>query len=172
MSAAATRTERLLLRRPGSDDLDGYLRLFLRPEVGEWLRPSPLDPFDEEEIRGLLSADLRHWEEHGFGLWAAIDPASGELVGRVGVRWAEIEGERVGELVWTILPDRHGEGLAAEAAVAAVGAAREHQVDGLVAMILPGNLPSRRVAEKLGMEVADEVVYFDLPHLRYRSALT
>jgi RimJ/RimL family protein N-acetyltransferase len=171
MSAGATRTERLLLRRPGPDDLDGYLRLFLRPEVGEWLRPEPLDPFDEEEIRGLLSADLHHWEEHGFGLWAAVDPAGGSLIGRVGARWTAVEGEPAVELAWTILPERHGEGLAGEAAAAAVGLAREREVGELVAMTLPRNRPSRRVAEKLGMRLDREIVHADLPHVLYRRAL-
>jgi RimJ/RimL family protein N-acetyltransferase len=164
-------TERLLLRPPGPDDLDGYLRLFLRREVGEWLRPEPLEPFDAAEIGGMLAADERHWSEHGFGLWAALDRDSGALVGRVGVRWTTVEAAPAVELAWTIDPDRHGEGLAGEAGAAGIAFGRERGIEELVAMTLPHNRASRRVAEKLGMEPAGDIVHAGLPHVLYRIAL-
>jgi RimJ/RimL family protein N-acetyltransferase len=166
----AVETERLRLRPPRPGDLDAYLRLFLRPEVGEWLRPEPLDPFDQEEVRGVLSANLHHWEEHGFGLWAASDAGGGGLVGRVGVRWTAVEGEPVVELAWTVDPDRQGEGLAAEAAAAGIELARERGIEELVVMTLPHNRASRRVAEKLGMDYVRDIEHAGLPHVLYRIA--
>lgn len=172
MTSGPTRTKRLLLRPPRVGDIDGYLGLFLRPEIGRWLRPPPLDPFDREEIERMLAADIAHWERHGYGLWAASGRDDGELAGRVGIRGTAVEGEPAVELAWTIDPGRHGGGLAAEAGAAAIELAGESGVEELVAMTLPHNRASRRVAEKLGMEPAGEIVHAGLPHVLYRLRLS
>lgn len=164
-------TERLTLRPPEAGDLGDYLALLMRPEVGEWLRPAPLEPFDEDEVRRVLEGDVDHWAEHGFGPWAVLARAGGGFRGRVGLRRTSIEGRRAIELAWTIDPDSRGEGLAPEAAGAAVELARELGVERLVAMTLPRNLASRRVAEKLGMTPAGAIVHAGLPHVLYRLAL-
>lgn len=164
-------TERLALRPPHSEDLDGYLAIFLRPEVGEWLRPPPLDPIDEQTVRKMLAADLAHWEEHRFGQWAVTERGCDALIGRGGLCWTKVEGAPAVELAWTIDPDRHRNGLATELGAAAVELARQRQIAELVAMTLPHNRASRRVAEKLEMEPAGEIVHAGLPHVLYRLAL-
>jgi len=164
-------TERLALRPPRSGDLDGYLAIFLRPEVGEWLRPSPLDPIDEETVREILAADLAHWEEHCFGQWAVTERGRDALVGRGGLSWTKVEGVPAVELAWTVDPDRHRNGIATELGAAAVELARNRGIAELVAMTLPHNRASRRVAEKLEMEPAGEIVHAGLPHVLYRLKL-
>jgi RimJ/RimL family protein N-acetyltransferase len=164
-------TERLLVRAPTVDDLRAYGAHFLRPEIGRWLRPPPLAPFDEPQVLELLNRDCRHWDDHGFGPWVLEDPASGAFVGRGGLAWTEIDDVLAVELPWSIEPARHGEGLASEAAARAIDHARSLGFEEVVALVLPHNVASRRVAEKVGMEAGREVEHAGLPHLLYRVML-
>jgi RimJ/RimL family protein N-acetyltransferase len=164
-------TARLLARPPEPDDEQGYRRLFLDPAVGEWLRPAPMKPFDEPEAAEMLGEDLRHWAEHGFGPWVLTAREDGSMVGRGGLRWTEIEDRLTVELPWAIRSDRWGEGLASEAASAAVEWAGTLGLEEVAALVLPGNLRSRRVAEKAGLELAGDALHAGIPHLVYRLAL-
>lgn len=170
--ASAEMTERLLVRAPTVDDLRAYEDHFLHPEIERWLRPPPLPPFDPPQVLELLDRDCRHWDDHGFGPWVLEDPRSGEFVGRGGLAWTEIDGILAVELPWSIDPGRHGEGLATEAASKALDHARALGFVEVVALILPHNLASRRVAEKAGFEAGHEVEHAGLPHLLYRAALS
>jgi RimJ/RimL family protein N-acetyltransferase len=165
-------SERLLVRAPTVDDLRTYETHFLRPEIGRWLRPPPLQPFDQPQILELLDRDCRHWDDHGFGPWVLEDRRSGEFVGRGGLAWTEIEDVLAVELPWSVEPVRHGEGLATEAAAQAIEHARSLGFVEVVALILPHNTASRRVAEKVGMQAGQEVEHAGLPHVLYRMVLT
>jgi [ribosomal protein S5]-alanine N-acetyltransferase len=162
-------SERLLVRAPTEDDLLAYEAHFLHPEIARWLRPPPLPAFDEPQVRELLQRDCRHWHDHGFGPWVLEDPTSGEFVGRGGLAWTEVDDVLAVELPWSIEPDRHDEGLATEAAGRAIEQADALGFEMVIALILPYNLASRRVAEKCGMEARREVEHAGLPHLLYRT---
>lgn len=164
-------TPRLQARRPEGGDLPPYEGLFLDSAVGEWLRPQPLEPFRRADIREMLGRDVSHWVEHGFGPWALIDRGRGAFVGRGGLAWTDLEGERAVELPWAIDPGRWGEGLASEAAGAAIAWARSLGLREVVAMITPTNLASQRVAEKAGLRLRGNVDRRGIPHLLYRLEL-
>jgi len=69
-------TERLVLRpwRP-AEDLDAIVALNADPAVMRWVAPNrPLTPAESAE---LLDRVVRHWDEHGFGLWALVPRAPG-----------------------------------------------------------------------------------------------
>jgi RimJ/RimL family protein N-acetyltransferase len=164
-------TERLRARPPVPADLDGYRGLFLDPAVGRWLGPSPAEPFSEAEIVGMLGADERHWREHGFGPWVLVEREGGAMVGRGGLRWTELDERLAVELPWAIGPERWNQGLATEAASAAIDRARSLLLPEVIALIVPDNVPSRRVAEKAGLEVDGETRHAGLLHLVYRLSL-
>jgi RimJ/RimL family protein N-acetyltransferase len=165
----------VVLRRPEAGDEPGYAALLFAPAVARWLRPEPLAPMTDGEVAGMLSDDMRHWREAGFGPWALVRPADGdgaeELVGRVGLRRTSIGGELCVELAWTVLPEWWGQGLASGAAIEAAALGRELGIDEVVALILPANAASRGVAARVGMEEAGIVEHAGLPHLLYRLAL-
>jgi RimJ/RimL family protein N-acetyltransferase len=157
-----------LIRQPVPGDEPGYERLLLDPEVSAWLRPEPLSPFTSAEIAEMLADDLRHWRDAGFGPWVLLDRESEELVGRVGLHRTSVGGELVTELAWTVRPGWQGRGLATAAAVEGLELARSAGLEELVALVLPANAASCRVAEKLGMQWSSEVTHAGLPHLLYR----
>jgi RimJ/RimL family protein N-acetyltransferase len=161
-----------VLRRPRASDEDGYVRVFLRPEVNAWLRPAPFPPVTAAEAAAMLGEDLRQWRELGFGPWAVVEDEEGAYVGRAGLRETTISGSRAVELAWAIDPDFHGRGLATEAAVAAIELGREVGLQEVVALALPANTASRRVAEKAGMEASGEIEHAGMPHVLYRLRLS
>jgi RimJ/RimL family protein N-acetyltransferase len=166
----ARTTERLMLRPPGPGDAQAYRALVMHPTIGEWLRPPPLAPFQPDDGDLWLAADTRHWERFGFGPWAVVERGGGDYVGRVGLRWSEI-GDRAGiEVVWSIDPRRHGQGFAGEAAAAALERATELELAEVFAMILPANVASLRVAEKIGMTQDGNVDHAGFDHLLFRAA--
>jgi RimJ/RimL family protein N-acetyltransferase len=164
-------TRRLLARRPREDDRAAYHAHFTDPAVERWLRPPPLPPFDTGAIDELLLSDRAHWDDHGFGPWVLETREGGEFAGRGGLSWASIEEVAEVELPWSVEARFHGEGYATEAATAAIESAREIGFERVVALVLPSNAASQRVAEKVGFSRDGECEHAGMPHLLYRLRL-
>jgi len=128
-------------------------------------------PESEAEVDALLERDRVHWTTHGFGPWALLDRSTGSYVGRGGLVWITLAEERAVELPWALMPERWGEGLATEAAIAALEAARRLDLPEVVSLTLATNDASRRVMEKAGLGLRGEVEHEGLPHLLFRLAL-
>jgi RimJ/RimL family protein N-acetyltransferase len=74
-------------------------------------------------------------------------------------------------LTHALVSERWAQGLATEAARAAVSWARRLDLIELVALTLPANLASRRVIESVGLGFSGEVEHAGMTHLLYRLAL-
>ena len=160
--------ERLLGRRPEPSDAEHYCRLFLDPEVTRWLDPPPSPPSDAQAARDSLERDLDHWERHGFGPAILVDGRDGAFLGRGGLNWTTVAGEFAVELPWALLPARWGEGLATEAARAALAWARDLELSEVMSLALIDNHASQRVMQKAGLRREGEIEHDGLPHVRYR----
>jgi RimJ/RimL family protein N-acetyltransferase len=132
-------TDRLRLRAPRLADLPAWTAIFAVP-------PFELGP---EEAWTVFSTYAAGWLLHGHGLWAVERRDDETLVGFVhlGLEWDDIEPE----LGWMFLPEHRGQGLAAEAALAA----RDHGLvvlgsDSFVSYVAPDNFASNRLAERIG----------------------
>lgn len=165
------KTERLLARQPTAEDRADYHAHFSRREIESWLRPPPLPAFDARTIDELLHGDRVHWSDHGFGPWVLIEKESRGFVGRGGITWASVEERPEIELPWSIEPQLQGNGLATEAALAAVSWAAELGFEEVIALTRPANLASQRVAEKAGFRQDGRCQHAGLPHVRYRRTL-
>lgn len=166
--AGGRRTERLLLRPPTPGDRALYHAHFTQPEIERWLRPSPLPPFNAGALDELIDGDCAHWSDHGFGPWVLIERETGAFAGRGGLHWTVVEETAMVELAWSVEPSRHGRGYATEMAGAAIEWAREMRIEKLIALVLPANAASRRVAEKAGCQPSGQVDHAGLPHLLFR----
>ncbi|HET7121761.1 MAG TPA: GNAT family N-acetyltransferase [Solirubrobacterales bacterium] len=171
MGREERQTRRLLARRPTPEDRVAYHAHFNQPAVESWLRPSPLARFDVRSLDELLEGDCAHWEDHGFGPWVLETREGGRFAGRGGLAWASVEGLAEVELPWSVEPVLHGQGFATEAAAAAIEWAREIGFESVVALVLPANLASRRVAEKTGFTIDGECEHAGMPHLLFRLHL-
>lgn len=152
-------TERLLLRLPEPEDLDGYTSVFGDPEVVAFLGMSPQS---REENAAGIERMRRHWDRHGVGLFSVVRRSDERLLGRVGflmwdpLRWVsamreQLEGELETELGWTLGREHWSQGYATEAALACRDwAVRDLGLTRLISVIAPDNAASIRVAEKIG----------------------
>ena len=172
MAAGGRQTRRLLARKPTPRDRASYHAHFCHPAVEKWLRPSPLPAFNAKVLDELVLGDCTHWADHGFGPWVLIDRETSAFAGRGGLAWTAVEGAAHIELPWSIEPRLHGNGLATEAASAAVEWARELDFDEVIALTLPTNVASQHVATKVGFSQDGECVHAGLPHLLFRLRLS
>jgi RimJ/RimL family protein N-acetyltransferase len=98
------------------------------------------------------------YRDHGYGLWLLEDAATGSFVGDCGLTLQEVDGRTEVEIGYHVVPALQGRGYATEAALATRDFARTVLgLDRIVAIIDPGNAASRRVAEKIGLAVEQEV---------------
>ena len=164
-------TAELLCLRPGASTAEDYESLFAHPEVERWLRPEPMRPFTRADLEKMARRDQAHWSRHGYGPWAVREREGGAFVGRGGLAWATVEGQREVELPWAVMPKLQGRGYATEMALAAIDAARDAGLDRLVSLTLPDNVASRRVMEKIGLDYVGEVEHVGLPHVLYELNL-
>jgi ribosomal-protein-alanine N-acetyltransferase len=159
------RTSRLMLTRIGREDFQDLLRLYREAQVTEWLGDARPD--------GELAAHLEHlaaqWDKDGFGWWALRDPASGQFIGRGGLRRVLLDGAAEVELGYALLPEHWNRGLATELARVSVaqGFVRLH-LDEVVSYTLPVNLASRRVMEKTGLRFERNIAHAGAQHVLYR----
>ena len=147
-------SERMLLRPMTIDDASDLLKIFADPEAMRFY-PSTKDRRQTEEWIGW---NLESYSRHGFGLWRAELKQTGEFAGQCGLVAQDIEGRQEVEIGYLFLRDLWGRGLATEAA----RTCRDYAMDELglsrlISLIHPGNLASRRVAEKVGMDLEREV---------------
>ena len=136
-----------MLRRFRPEDAATLRRWHADPRYGRHLGGSTDDPAVTDE---LLARWRAHWEEHGFGLVAAQDRASGALVARGGPQFHRVWPHDP-EVGWGVDPAWWGRGIATELGAACVdwafGALGFRR---LVSITTEANVASRRVIEKLG----------------------
>lgn len=158
---AILETERLVLRRFRPDDLADLTALLTDPQVMRfWPRP-----MTEAEVQEWLACTPAYYAEHGFGVWATLLKPDLRFVGRCGLLRKVIEGVPELEVAYMIAAEAWGQGFAPEVARAILRFAFERFSPArVIALIRPENLPSRRVAEKLGMRTVGDCLHANLPH--------
>jgi [ribosomal protein S5]-alanine N-acetyltransferase len=83
--------------------------------------------------------------------------------------WQEVQGSRELEIAYHVNRERWNQGFATEAAKAVMDYAfRRFDVDRVISMIRPENVPSRRVAEKNGLTLDRVVFWRDYDHCVYQ----
>lgn len=157
-------TERLVLRRYTIDDLDGLVAVLCDRLTMRFYPRS----FSRDDAAVWIDNNLARYENDSHGLWAMDLKATGQFVGNCGPVKQIVEGRSEVELGWHVNRKYWGQGLATEAGAACrdyaftnLGVAR------LVSLILPENVQSRRVAEKIGMHVEKQVEFKGLNHCLY-----
>ena len=128
--------------------------------------------FSDEEVHSWIDHNLKRYANEGYSYFAAIGKADHHLIGVIGPLTEWIEGEaRIG-IAYILNKQYWGKGYALEGAAAAMHYAFLHlRAEKVIAQIRPNNLPSRKVAEKLGMQIEGEYIKRyrnkDMPHLIY-----
>lgn len=158
-------TERLLHRAMEIGDAEAFYRLNTDPEVmrftGEPMQESP------SVARSAIEA-YPDFETVGYGRWACILRESNALIGFCGLKFlTDLEEVDIG---YRFFPEYWGQGIATEAAAAClefgfttIGLSR------VIGLVIPENLASIRVLEKLGFEFEKEITLDDTVALQYAT---
>jgi ribosomal-protein-alanine N-acetyltransferase len=161
MTSSDLLTRRLRLRPFGPADLDRLVAFYGAPAV---MSVRKFGVLDRAAASAQLDEIVAHWDAHGFGMYAVLSGLDDVFLGECGLRWLE-DGRGV-EVSYGLWPDARGAGLATEAA----NRVMEHGfgelgLDRIIARGRANNLPSRRVMEKLGMQLDLEQPRKDKPPL-------
>ncbi len=162
MNAAVLETPRLLLREMTAADLDFVATMLAHPEVNHFYERR----FTRAESKDWLSRQLERYRRDGHGLWLVMDRQTGEPLGQVGLCMQEVEGTRHPEVGWLLHRPYWGRGYATEAGGSARDAAFERWgYDHVISLIRPVNVPSQRVALRLGMTLGRTVQFHGVEHV-------
>jgi ribosomal-protein-alanine N-acetyltransferase len=148
-------TTRLHLRRPTLDDLDAHYAMVGSDPQVTWNHQVQ----SREQAQAALEGRIRHWSEHGFGMWSVIERATQQLIGHGGLQLLE-DGTEV-ELGYYLGRTAWGRGLATELGMAVLRYSFSHlHLPQIVAVVRPENHPSQCVLEKLGFEFLRDAHYY------------
>ncbi len=127
---------------------------------------------DEVQTAAYMDRNLRHWAEHGFGLWILRERGGGDPIGRAVLRHLLIDGVDEVEVGYAFYQPYWGRGLATEVASRCVALA-EHELGlaTVVGLTDPANRVSRHVLEKVGLSYERDCVHESLPCALFRMRL-
>jgi [ribosomal protein S5]-alanine N-acetyltransferase len=155
-SMSILETNRLRLRPLRNEDVEALFGVLGDPETMRFYAV----PYTRQLVEEWIKDSINRYRRDGIGLWAVELKATGELIGDCGPAVREVLGAREIELGWHVKRAFWGQGLATEAAEASRDwVFRNIHPSRLIALVRPENNPSRRVAEKIGMTVEQEVEY-------------
>jgi RimJ/RimL family protein N-acetyltransferase len=138
------------------DEDDGFMALLggLRQEPG---------------TKVYLEQNLKHWADHGFGLYMLRDAPTQAVIGRAILRHLDVERVDEIEIGYGFMPEYWGRGLATEVAreLVRIGFEQLH-LESMVAITTPANVASQRVMTKAGLVYERDIVHAGVPHRLFR----
>lgn len=157
-------TERLIIRPISMDDLDGFFEMDSNPNVHTYLGNKSITTKDQAKkyIEGILN----QYDKFGIARWAVEDKETHQFLGWTGFKYID-ESEPINgksdflDIGYRYIEDAWGKGISSEAAFACKKYYDEYLTHyNLHAFTDKNNAASRRVLEKIGLEVTNEF-HFD-----------
>lgn len=148
-------TERLVLRRFTTADVDNLVELDSDPDVMHFITGGRLTPRGEI-LNDFLPAFLGYYERFaGFGFWAAIEKSTGEFLGWFHFRPPSGCSADQAELGYRLRRSAWGKGYGTEGSRALIRKGfTEFGVQRVFAKTMTIHVGSRRVMEKAGLALA------------------
>lgn len=154
-------SERLRFRHWSKEDQRPFQIINSDPDVMEFM-PKILCADESDAFIGRIE---KHFEDHGFGLWAVEEKATSSFIGYIGFYTAEFESEFTPciEIGWRLAKEHWYKGYATEGAMACLGYGFSklglNEVYSFTSVV---NTRSINVMEKIGLTKAGE---FEHPKL-------
>jgi len=155
-------TPRLILRRMIMEDLDFIAGMLADPEVMQFYPHC----YDREQAKCWVQGVLDGYDRCGHSFFLVADRKTHQPRGQVGLLSQTVDGVEEFEIGYMIHQPFWRQGIASEAAIGT----RNYALDQLgkrrlISLIRPINIPSRGVAEKVGMTVEKTTFYKEIEHL-------
>jgi ribosomal-protein-alanine N-acetyltransferase len=157
-------TSRLTLRSFVPEDSEPLHRILAEKDVLRYFPSSQPPPLDR--VEKLVSNQLCHWQERGYGWWAVEPRSSSTFIGWCGLQFLPETQET--EVAYLLGKEHWGRGFATEAARASLRYGFiDLGLEQIIALVHPENESSCRVVEKLGIPFAGRANYFGMELNRY-----
>jgi len=147
-------TERCILRELSLADMDELFALYEGEGIGKFTET--LYPYEEEKEfqRAYINNMYRFF---GYGMWLIFSKETGKMIGRAGLEHREYHEKIELELGYLIGTQYQRQGYAEEVCKAILDYAKENtSFERINCVIAKENLPSIRLAEKLGFYHAED----------------
>jgi [ribosomal protein S5]-alanine N-acetyltransferase len=150
-------TRRLKLQTMEESDKYELLKTFSDPKVAAVFSVSP---FGIDEMQKWVQRNIDHQNRHGYGLFSVILKSTGHIIGDCGLENKRLDGAEVVELGYDMQSNYWNKGYATEAAIGVRDFAFNRlALQKLVSLIQVGNYASKRVAEKVGMQLSKQIIH-------------
>ncbi len=137
-----------MLREMTDDDFPALQKVISDPETMKFYPK----PYDEAGVHKWIAWCKASYARRGFGLWAVIDRATGEMIGDCGVSMQYIDDADRPEIGYHLRKDYQRQGLGKEASQAVRDYFFTHfDFDEVYSYMEPDNVPSYKTAEANGM---------------------
>ncbi len=166
-------TPRLRFHRMTAEDYPDCAAMWADPDTTRHIGGAPSTP---EESWGRLLRCIGHWAALGYGMWVIRDRQTGRFAGDVGFkqfrRDLDPATQTLPEIGWVLAPWARGQGLATEAATAALSWADAGPGwPRTLCIIDPENAASLRVAAKCGFAEQARTEYKQKPVILFARQL-
>lgn len=146
-------------------DLDFIAEMMGHPEVMRFY-PKTLT---RDESQAWIERQVKRYQDHGHGLWLALDRNNDTPVGQVGLAIQPVDDAFEPEIGYLLHHPYWHRGLATEAAAAV----RDYAFNTLhkpyiICLIRTVNLPSQRVAQRIGMKPWKTTTFKGYEHIVFR----
>jgi ribosomal-protein-alanine N-acetyltransferase len=157
-------SERLLIRAWKESDAEAFYEL----TQDEGFNLHPITVYRQKSID-----TAREWIRNVKGKLAVFEKGPGQLIGMGGLTPWTWEGEGLVDVTYRLRESAWGKGYGWELAEALVNHGfRELGLEQITATITPDNLPSKKIAEKLGMKFDRHILLLGVPTDLYRLRRT
>lgn len=162
-------TDRLIVREISHGDYNALCGILQDEETMRAYEGA----FSGAEVQEWIERQLRRYREYGFGLWAVVLKATGEVIGQCGLTMQMWNGQEALEVGYLFNRNYWHHGYATEAARGCIDYAfNVLGATDVCSIIRDSNIASQRVAQRSGMARTEGVMVkhyrgVDMPHYRY-----
>ncbi|WP_250435754.1 GNAT family N-acetyltransferase [Hanstruepera flava] len=142
-------TNRLALRELNTEDVSSLFQILSDKETMSYY-PST---YDMTGVRRWIKKSIKSYTENSFGLWAVLLKENCEFIGQCGISLQNINGKIIPEIGYHISKKFWNRGYATESAKASLEYGFKNlKLNEIFIHTYVKNIPSQRVAEKIGMK--------------------
>ena len=158
-------TQRVLLRKFESTDLDGIFSLHSNPVVHTYLGNQIISK--REEAKNIINYILQQYHDLGVGRWACIEKSTNKFMGWCGLKFVtETENNQTHfhDIGYRFLPEFWHQGIAKEVAKPCVEYGfRELNLNKIIGTCHIENVASKKVLEHCGLVETEQFYWNNLP---------
>lgn len=162
-------TKRCYLREAAVEDLDDLYKIYQGESITRYMEGLYEERQKEEEYTRAYIENMYHF--YGYGMWIAVEKASGRIIGRAGLNSLNLHGEPALEMGYVIGEEFQQKGYATELCKGILRYAREATEFGEIhCLIHKDNQISIHLAENLGFSWQEEIEIQGKPLQRYTKS--